>query len=124
VSRPSPAFRQARRCYGHLAGTLGVALRQRLEAAQLLQGDGEVYRLSNAGRRWAESFGFDTDDRHLPQHARCCLDGTEREFHLGGRLGRTILTYLLDQGVLIPDGARVLRHPEIGRVWAVLRLEN
>lgn len=98
MSHLGPALRRARRCYGHLAGVAGVALRAGLEEAGLLQCDGAVYRLTEAGRRWAVAHGFDHDDRDAARHARCCLDCSEGVPHVGGRLGRDLLARLLACG--------------------------
>jgi hypothetical protein len=122
VSRPTAAFRQARRCYGHLAGTAGVALREQLEVAGFIRQEGAAYRLTDAGRRWAESFGFDTDDRDLAKYARCCLDGTEKQWHVGGRLGVAILAHLLALGVLWLGQGRELEGAEPENFRAALKL--
>ncbi len=109
MSPLSAPLRQARRCYGHLAGVAGVALRAGLEEAGLLQRDGAVYRLTEAGRRWAVAHGIDHDDRDAARHARCCLDCSERVPHIGGRLGRDLLARLLACGAVEAGAGRALR---------------
>ena len=44
-------LRDARTCYSHLAGRLGVALADVLVAARWLEEDGPSYRLTAAGTR-------------------------------------------------------------------------
>lgn len=122
MSRPTPALRAARSCYGHLAGELGVAVRQRLEAEGLLQQEGAAYRLTAAGHHWATSLNLDADDRKRLRHARCCLDWTEKCPHLGGRLGAAILLHLRAQGALLPGTGRALQCPDRDRVWRALAL--
>ncbi len=122
MSRKTGAFRAARRCYGHLAGVAGVELRKRLEAAGLLVLEGDAFRFTPAGRQWAEALGLDGDDRDAAPHARACLDGTEREWHVGGRLGRSLLDHLLAQNAAIPGSGRELQLADAERVAAVLAL--
>lgn len=122
MSRPAAGFRHARRCYGHLAGKAGVALREQLEAAGLLRLEGAAYHLTDTGRRWAESLALDVDDRHPEKHARCCLDGTEKQWHVGGRLGISILAHLLACGVLRPGQGRELEGVEPENFRAALKL--
>ncbi len=112
MSRPTAAFRQARRCYGHLAGKAGVVLREQLEAAGFIRQEGAAYCLTDTGRRWAEQLAIDTDDRHPEKYARCCLDGTEKQWHVGGQLGVALLNRLLACGVLRPDKGRALEGAE------------
>ena len=120
MTRASLALKHARSCYGHLAGEAGVALRQRLEAEGLIQQQGNAYRLTGTGRKWAEAQHLDTDDRHAERHARCCLDWTERQPHIGGRLGASILARLLEtKGVQRGEG-RVLLCAEGSGFDAVL----
>lgn len=108
MTRASPALKHARSCYGHLAGEAGVALRQRLEAEGLIQQQGNAYRFTDAGRKWADARSLDTDDRHAERHARCCLDWTERQPHIGGRLGASILARLIESGGVRRGEGRVL----------------
>jgi hypothetical protein len=122
VSRPTAAFRRARRCYGHLAGEAGVALREQLEAAGLLRLEGTAYRLTDAGRHWAESLALDIDDRHPEKHARCCLDGTEKQWHVGGRLGVAMLTRLLERKAVEQAAGRELVCADMARLWQALEV--
>lgn len=121
MSPLSARLRQARRCYGHLAGVAGVALRAGLEEAGLLQRDGAVYRLTEAGRRWAVAHGLDHDDRDAARHARCCLDCSERVPHIGGRLGRDLLARLLACGAATAgDGREVTIAVPPAALWRAI----
>lgn len=108
MPRATTALKHARSCYGHLAGEAGIALRQRLEANGLIQQHGNAYRLTDTGRKWAEALGLDTNDRHPERHARCCLDWTEHQPHIGGRLGASMLAHLLEKSALQRSDGRVL----------------
>ncbi|MDB5998834.1 MAG: ArsR-family transcriptional regulator [Rhizobacter sp.] len=104
LPRVRPALRFARRCYGHLAGECGVALWDQLAAADLLrQGEGG-WTLNEAGERMFRALGVEADDASQGV-VRPCLDWTERRWHLGGALGRSVLTALQAQGVLSPSPA-------------------
>lgn len=97
-------------------------LRQSLESAGLLRAEGAAYRLTEAGRDWAQRLGLDCDDRDPARHARCCLDGTEKQFHVGGRLGRSILERLLGQGVVTVGEGRTLAYADFRALAAALGL--
>jgi hypothetical protein len=109
MPRATTALKHARSCYGHLAGEAGIALRRCLEAKALIEQHGNAYRLTDTGRKWAEAHRLDADDRHPERHARCCLDWTERQPHIGGRLGASILAHLLEKNVVQRGEGRVLR---------------
>ncbi len=97
-----PALREARLCYNHLAGTLGVQLYQSLAArGWLAQADGGL-DLTPGGHAFARSFGLAEADLAPARTPLCrdCLDWTERQCHLGGRLGRLLLTRMEAQGWL------------------------
>src|SRR2546429_3922082 len=76
-------LRFARTCYGHLAGGLGVALRDRLLAAELITEEGVEHRVTAAGERWLTGLGVDLDAarRARRSFARACLDWSERRPH-------------------------------------------
>lgn len=89
------ALRQARTCYDHLAGRLGVQIHDHL----LLQGhllpldsDRHEYRVPDSGRALMADLGIDVDQiaRRRRGLARPCLDWSERVPHLAGGLGAAI----------------------------------
>lgn len=97
-------LREARRCYGHLAGRLGVGLCDALSRSDRLAA-GPAGRLAPtaAGTAWLGRLGFDTTA--LPASAtRCygCLDWSERRDHLAGPLATRLLEHLLARGWLRP----------------------
>ncbi len=100
------ALRNARTCYNHLAGRLGVALMVGLlERGVLEGGDGAPtaedrlsapghdvdYRLTPHGRRQLSDFGVDVAAvlRHRPA-IRYCMDWSEQRHHLAGPLGTAV----------------------------------
>ncbi len=101
---------QARTCYDHLAGALGVRLFDAMAAAGLLcQADGLT--ITAAGRSWfAELAGpaaLHSGPRPL---VRACLDWTERRTHLAGALGALLYEQLVARGWVLPrPGSRAVR---------------
>ena len=93
-------IRQARTCYDHLAGVLGVKmLDQFLSNTWLtIENDGKKtnYLLTDSGKVKLSSLGINLQDLNNSKRkfAYGCLDWTERKFHLGGLLGYEILQYL------------------------------
>ena len=122
MSARAVAFREARRCYGHLAGIAGVELRKQLEAAGLLVFERGAFRFTGPGRQWADTLGLALDDRDALRLGRACLDGTEREWHVGGRLGRAILDRLMACGVVTPGAGREVRLAGAEQIAAALAL--
>jgi len=92
------ALRSARTCYDHLAGTLGVALHDRLLAIGWLKGAGtDDYDVTAAGERGLLEAGIDcgTACNGRRRFAYRCLDWSERRPHIGGALGAAILETIL-----------------------------
>lgn len=92
-------LRQARTCYDHLAGELGVRLYASLVGQGLLDDGG----LSDHGRRWfvdllGPSCLVPVGRRPL---VRNCIDWTERRSHLGGSLGAGLARHSVDQGWIV-----------------------
>jgi DNA-binding transcriptional ArsR family regulator len=94
-------LRDARTCYDHLAGRLGVALADALEAAGLIESDGaERYRLTDTGREKMAALGVDLTGLRLGPKglARPCIDWTERRRHLAGPLAAALLGRFFELG--------------------------
>lgn len=94
-------LRYARCCYGHLAGTLGVALKEALVQRGLLQAADPGYALSAAGVAWLAQQGIDLSPQRRRQRlAYGCIDWSERRDHLAGALAVTLLEHFLERGWL------------------------
>ena len=93
-------LRQARTCYDHLAGELGVALTEALARQQVLRVEEKDYILTEQGKRLLEAWGVDvnTATGQRRAFARRCLDWTERRDHLGGALGAIVCSTWLQHG--------------------------
>jgi len=94
-------LREARTCYDHIAGVVGIALHDRFKALGWLsvgstQKD-KTYALAPHGEKAFESLGIDlAATRALRRRfAGPCLDWSERRPHLGGALGAALLNLAL-----------------------------
>jgi DNA-binding transcriptional ArsR family regulator len=112
-------LRAARTCYDHLAGTLGVALHDRLKSLNWFEVDGdESYDLTPAGAKALEALGVDVEEARLLRRrfAFGCLDWSERRSHLGGALGAALLKLALKRKWVSQDlDSRALRVTSFGR---------
>ena len=95
-----PALRQARVCYDHLAGDLGVAMLEAMIADGRIVEDGEDLRLSPAGAGFAEELGVDPAALKPGRRPVCkaCLDWSVRRRHLAGGLGAGLLERFYELG--------------------------
>jgi DNA-binding transcriptional ArsR family regulator len=104
-------FPEARLCYDHLAGALGVRVLAALVGRRLLVVEGKDFELSSRGARWFVALGIDVSGmrRRRRHFARACLDLTERRHHLAGALGAALAANLLKKGWLRrrPEGRAV-----------------
>ena len=112
------AIRQARTCYDHLAGSLGVALTDALEQQRVIEPADGSYSLTVAGEQRLQRFGLDIAALRGRRRAfaRPCLDWTERRSHLAGALGAGLADRLLELGWIrrVPGG-RALRLTDAGQ---------
>jgi DNA-binding transcriptional ArsR family regulator len=119
-----PELRRARSCYDHLAGDLAVKTFDRLLDRKVLVRRGEELSLTDIGRRFFERRGIEIGalTRGRRVLCRCCLDWSERRYHLGGVLGAAILDEIVAQGWAAREPkSRVVRFSQAGeralRAW-------
>jgi len=115
-------LREARTCYDHIAGSLGVCLHDRLAAMGWLtiraSGGDDVYELTPAGTEALASLGVDIESARLSRRkfAFACLDWSERRSHVGGALGAALLRLALGKKWVALDlDSRALRVSDRGR---------
>jgi DNA-binding transcriptional ArsR family regulator len=124
------ALRDARTCYDHLAGRLGVGLMSSLlQSGYLDGGDGQRteddptvgqaheidYTLTPSGSRFLDDFGVTIPPSRRPA-IRYCVDWTEQRHHLAGRLGRGLRDRIGELGWVEPARAdRAVVVTEAGR---------
>jgi DNA-binding transcriptional ArsR family regulator len=100
LTRPriDPALRDARTCYDHLAGRLGISLAEALVAKGALILTDEAGEITPSGHDLLATFGIPADlargSRRL--YCRPCMDWSERRWHLAGVLGTALLQRCLD----------------------------
>jgi DNA-binding transcriptional ArsR family regulator len=92
-----PALWRARLCYHHLAGQLGVLLREALLQRGWLLLDGDGCGLSWAGRDALLRLDLLAADSAQTPSGRLCLDWTERRHHVGGALGRELAHGMIER---------------------------
>jgi DNA-binding transcriptional ArsR family regulator len=120
------ALREARTCYNHLAGRLGVGLMTGfLDRGLLAGGDGRhrpelaradrlsapgrdlSYRLTPRGEEVLGGIGVDLDAVLARRPAvRYCLDWSEQRHHLAGSLGTALAARLFELGWVSHGGRR------------------
>ena len=116
-------LRFCRCCYGHLAGQVGTAIAQCLQAQGYIHtAPGKQFKVTASGAAWFSAIGIDIQ-RIRPSHngiARQCLDWTERSHHLAGPLGTQLLSTLCAAGWLHRSkGSRAVEVTPKG--WAELK---
>jgi DNA-binding transcriptional ArsR family regulator len=102
-SQANLALADARTCYDHLAGRLGVALHDALIERSALRVGTDGYDLSATGEHLMKELGVDVPAARSRRRsfARPCLDFTERRSHLAGALGAAICDRALQQGWVV-----------------------
>src|SRR5215510_1171652 len=113
-----PALREARMCYDHMAGRLGVAVCDMLLRRRhvvLVDGGGEV---TPSGERFLAQLGVDLAKARgaKRQYCRGCIDWTERRYHISGAVGAALADAYLARRLItrIPD-SRALSVTPVGR---------
>ena len=110
-------LRQSRSCYCHLAGQLGVLLRDALLRRGFISISGRAGQVTERGLNWCRSENIDFNASR-PPHLRLCNDWTERVPHLSGPLPNAIFKRLIETGCLAPrDMPRALRMTPKGRAF-------
>lgn len=115
-------LRIARTCYDHMAGVVGVLLRDRLKALGWLSGGSKgrnkAYDLPIDGTKALQNLGIEVEEiRRLRRRFACaCLDWSERRPHLGGALGAALLKIALRRKWVLQDlDSRALEVTSVGR---------
>jgi DNA-binding transcriptional ArsR family regulator len=123
-------LREARCCYGHVAGRLGVALWAQLQRDERLRETESGAELTDAGRTWLATLGFTPAPTRGGQRlAYGCLDWSERRDHMAGSLGCQLFEHFIAMGWVrqrakssnTTGGHRVLDITPSGR-WHLLPL--
>jgi len=127
----TPSYlRDARTCYDHIAGTLGVLLHDRLKSLGWLStgsdGRDDAYDLSQIGVKGLETLGIDVAATRMLRRrfAFACLDWSERRSHLGGAIGAALLDLALKKKWVVQEpGSRALSITSHGRREMLARFD-
>ena len=99
VSEDTPAIKQCRTCYDHLAGKVGVAVTDSMLKQRIIIEEGNNFTLSSKGKKWFSVFGIDAEllQQQRRSFLRPCLDWSERRYHIAGSLAAALLDKMLMQ---------------------------
>jgi DNA-binding transcriptional ArsR family regulator len=115
----------ARTCYDHLAGVLGVAVRDGMLATGLV-GTADGLTLTGRGREVLAGLGVPIAAGAAGRRPllRDCLDWTERRDHLAGALPAALLDRAVDAGWVAHDGHRAVKVlPAAAKPFAALGVD-
>ncbi len=122
-ARPGRArLREARCCYGHLAGRLGVRLFETLLAQQGLRAEATGFRLTEQGQAWLAGLGMTAPPAAQRRYAYACMDWSERRDHLAGALADALFAHCVAQGWLRRGEGRAVALTPAGRSQLLPRL--
>jgi DNA-binding transcriptional ArsR family regulator len=114
---PCDELRQSRTCYCHLAGQLGVLLREGLVRGRLIAVSDRTGHVTDSGLAWCEAEHIEFRPNGSA-HVRLCNDWTERVPHLSGPFPNAILKRLVDTRCVMPRSIpRALRLTAKGRAF-------
>lgn len=109
------ALTEARTCYDHLAGRLGVALTEALVQRGAIVDQGDAFTLGPRADEVLAMIGIDALPKRRPPVLRC-LDWSERRPHLAGALGAALCARALAAGWVEPlPTSRAVRVTPAGR---------
>jgi DNA-binding transcriptional ArsR family regulator len=111
IARPTPIvalsqtttlqrLREARSCYDHLAGRLGVAVTDHFVERGSITLSGRAFAVTTRGERFFRTLGIDVERARANRRSftRACVDWSERRPHLAGSLGASVLERFLAAG--------------------------
>ena len=98
ASRQARAIGQARTCYDHVAGALGVQIADSLENQGLIRSWTEGFAVEQQAWEAARPLGVSCEPVGRRALTRACLDWSERRHHLAGSLGAALTSRLLELG--------------------------
>jgi DNA-binding transcriptional ArsR family regulator len=104
-------LREARMCYDHVAGLVGVGISNALIKRGHIVFDGDAGEVTDAGRKFFARLGIDLSGPQKSHRIFCrpCLDWSERRPHLAGHVGAQIANFCLERSWLArKNGSRAL----------------
>jgi DNA-binding transcriptional ArsR family regulator len=109
-------LREARTCYDHLAGRVGVAFAGALERRGVVERVNGDYALGVRAAEELAALGLDLEPLSAQRRplVRGCLDWSERELHVAGSLGAALTARLFELGCIVRrDGTRSVAVTEV-----------
>lgn len=96
--RIDDTMRQARMCYDHIAGKLGVVLADSLREHGHVEFSGDGGLVTPSGEAFFGKLGVDLSKARQSRRIFCrpCLDWSERRTHLAGTVGAAMANRLMD----------------------------
>ena len=99
-------LREARTCYDHLAGKLGVSIADALTVRRFIAPGERSFIVTNRGERFFSGLGIDLDAVRSARRefALACMDWTERRYHVAGALGAALLHEFVSRRWVLRNG--------------------
>jgi DNA-binding transcriptional ArsR family regulator len=96
--RIDDTMRQARMCYDHIAGRLGVTLAEALREQNHVEFADDGGLVTPAGEAFFAKLGVDLSASRSSRRVFCrpCIDWSERRAHLAGAVGAALAARLMD----------------------------
>ena len=122
-------LREARTCYDHLAGRLGVAVARALEASDVVVRQNGGYAIGpRVSRLETLEIELERLEGQRRPVIRACLDWSERELHVAGGIGAALAARLFELGwierreanrsVAVTERGRTLLREQLGVEFA------
>jgi DNA-binding transcriptional ArsR family regulator len=113
VSSCPSRLREARTCFDHVAGALGVRIYRAITSRGWTTHLGAQFAVTTAATDFLGELGIAGD--MLPVESAPCLDWSEREFHFSGEFGRLLLQAMLGKRWVLGGKSRLLTLTEAGQ---------
>ncbi len=118
-------LRNARCCYGHLAGQLGVAVFDALQRDGRLASASCGFELTDTGRAWLNGLGMiPSPPNSRRRFAYRCLDWSERRDHLAGQLADELYQHFTAKGWVRRASGRAVEVTVTGQQELLPRLKE
>ncbi|TEA45667.1 transcriptional regulator [Bacillus sp. BH2] len=112
-------LREARTCYDHLAGKLGVGLTESMLNTGYLEKEERNFVVTPKGEQFFTDFGIDLGQlkRKRRSFSHACIDWSERHHHLAGALGNELMKRFLDLSWIVQvPSVRAVKVTDKGKV--------
>lgn len=125
-----PKLVEARTCYRHFAGALGMAVRDSLLKSGFVNGTDDVeraqYFVTRSGTAWAERLGI-----HSSAKLTACMDHSHRSPHLAGPWAVGLCAFMFANGfvkrgetarqVLVTESGQAFLSRELDLTWTTTK---